>query len=171
MREKSRKRELGEVPEQGEAPKQPQSRLEVLDKGKTKGKLIEAQSQPTLGHLFWASPSSFSFTRDGEGRVQSGLLWTCSGPLLSLFLLLSLLWGSFSGTSPESLLVVWPPPGSSGWLWPPPSSLCLLLRVIRKKSDSGASLELPSGHLPPLSSLGSSGWLWPSPSSLCLLCQ
>ena len=62
----------------------------------------------------------FSFTRYGERRIPYGLLWTCSGPLLSLFLLLSLLWGSFSGTSPESLLVVWPPLGSSGWLWPPP---------------------------------------------------
>ena len=72
-----------------------------------------------LFHLYWR-----------EENIQSGLLWTCSGPLRSLFLLLSLLWGSFSGTSPESLLVVWPPPGSSGWLWPPPSSLCLLLRVI-----------------------------------------
>ena len=28
---------------------------------------------------------------------------------------------------------------------------CLLLRVIRKKSDSGTSPELPSGPLPPLS--------------------
>ena len=105
----------------------------------------------------WASASSFfSFSRVTErGRIPSGLLWTCSGPLLSLFLLLSLLWGSFSGTSPESLLVVWPPPGSSGWLWPPPSSRCRLLRVIRKKSDSGASLELPSpsGPLPHLSFL------------------
>ena len=62
---------------------------------KTKGKLLENQSQPT------------------------------PGPLRSFLLGLSrlcLLWGSFSGTSPESLLVVWPP-GSSGWLWPPPSSL------------------------------------------------
>ena len=169
---------------------------------KTKGKLLENQSQPTPGplrsfllslSLLWPpgllwlalAPSFlslssftrnkeeirlwglsgasvwalclFSFTRYGERRIPYGLLWTCSGSLLSLFLLLSLLWGSFSGTSPESLLVVWPPRGSSGWLWPPPSSLCLLLRVIRKKSDSGASLELPSGHLPPLSSLGSSG--------------
>ena len=33
----------------------------------------------------------FSFTRHKEERIQSGLLWTCSGPLLSLFLLLSLL--------------------------------------------------------------------------------
>ena len=141
---------------------------------KIKGKLSENQSQPTPEPLrsFLLGLSLlclFSFKRNGEGRILSGPLWTCSGPLLSLFLLLSLLWGSFSGTSPESLLVVWPPLGSSGWLWPPPSSLCLLLRVIRKKSDSGASLELPSGHLPPLSSLGSSGWLWPSPSSLCLL--
>ena len=80
----------------------------------TKGQLFENQSQPTPGPL-----RSF---------------------LLGLSLLcLSLLRGSFSGTSPESLLVVWPPPGSSGWLWPPPSSLCLLLRVIRKKSDAGAS--------------------------------
>ena len=47
----------------------------------------------------------------------------------------------------------WPPLGSSGWLCPPPSSLCLLLRVIRKKSDSGASPELPSGSLHPLSFL------------------
>ena len=87
---------------------------------KTKGKLMENQSQPTSGPL-----RSF---------------------LLGLSLLcLSLLRGSFSRTSPESLLVVWPPPGSSGWLWPPPSSLCLLLRVIRKKSESGASPELPSG--------------------------
>ena len=93
---------------------------------KTKGKLLENQSQPTPGPL-----RSF---------------------LLGLSLLcLSLLRDSFSGTPPESLLVVWAPPGSSGWLWPPPSSLCLLLRVIRKKSDSGASPELPSGHLPPLS--------------------
>ena len=87
---------------------------------KFKGKLLENQSQPT------------------------------PGPLRSFLLGLSrlcLLWGSFSGTSPESLLVVWPPPGSSGWLCPPPSSLCLLLRVIRKKSDSGASPELRSGAL------------------------
>ena len=93
---------------------------------KTKGKLLENQSQPTPGPL-----RSF---------------------LLGLSLLcLSLLQGSFSGTSPESLLVVWPP----GLLWlalaPSFLSLCLLLRVIRKKSDSGASPELPSGHLPPLS--------------------
>ena len=81
-------------------------------------------------------------TERGEYRMG------CSGPagtLLSRFLLLSLLWGSFSGTSPESLLVVWPP----GLLWlalaPSFLSLCLLLRVIRKKSDSVASLELPSG--------------------------
>ena len=94
---------------------------------KTKGKLLENQSQPTPGPL-----RSF---------------------LLGLSLLcLSLLRGSFSGTSPESLLVVWPP-GSSGWLWPPPSSLWLLLRVIRKKSDAGASPKLPSGPLPPLSFL------------------
>ena len=93
---------------------------------KTKGQLLEHQSQPTPGPL-----RSF---------------------LLGLSLLcLSLLRGSFSGTSPESLLVVWPP----GLLWlalaPSFLSLCLLLRVIRKKSDSGASPELPSGHLPPLS--------------------
>ena len=93
---------------------------------KTKGQLLENQSQPTPGPL-----RSF---------------------LLGLSLLcLSLLQGSFSGTSPESLLVVWPP----GLLWlalaPSFLSLCLLLRVIRKKSDSGASPELPSGHLPPLS--------------------
>ena len=62
---------------------------------KTKGKLLENHSQPTPGPL-----RSF---------------------LLGLSLLcLSLLRGSFSGTSPESLLVVWPPLGSSGWLWPPP---------------------------------------------------
>ena len=64
-----------------------------------------------------------------------------SGPTLGP----SFLYFSFSGTSPESLLVGWPPLGSSGWLCPPPSSLCLLLRVIRKKSDSGASPELRSG--------------------------
>ena len=117
---------------------------------KTKGKLLENQSQPTPGPLRslllgLSLLRLFSFTRKGEGRIRSGEFWTYSGPLLSLFLLLSLLWGSFSGTSPESLLVVWPPLGSSGWLWPPPSSLCLLLRVIRKKSDSGASPELRSG--------------------------
>ena len=73
---------------------------------KTKGKLLENQSQPTPGPL-----RSF---------------------LLGLSLLcLSLLRGSFSGTSPESLLVVWPPPGSSGWLWPFPSSPFIALRVIR----------------------------------------
>ena len=73
---------------------------------KTKGKLLENQSQPT------------------------------PGPLRSFLLSLSLLW----------------PPGLL-WLALAPSflSLCLLLRVIRKKSDSGASPELPSGHLPPLS--------------------
>ena len=73
------------------------------------------------GASVWG-PLSFLFHalwREGERRIPSGLLWTCSGPLLSLFLLLSLLWGSFSGTSPESLLVVWPPLGSSGWLCPP----------------------------------------------------
>ena len=64
----------------------------------------------------------FSFTRKGEGRIQPGLHWTCSGSLFSLFLLLSLLWGSFSGTSPESLLVVWPPLDSSGYttMWSGP---------------------------------------------------
>ena len=88
---------------------------------KTKGKLLENQSQPTPGPLRSSLLGlsilcHFSFTRNGEGRIQSGPLWTCSGPLLSLFLLLSLLWGS--GTSPESLLVVWPPLGFSGWLSP-----------------------------------------------------
>ena len=101
-------------------------------------------------------PSAFSLSRVTErGRIPSGLLRTCSGHLLSLFLLLSLLWGSFSGTSPEFLLVFWPPPGSSGWLWPPPSSLCLLLCLVTKKSYSGVSPELPSpsGPLPHLSFL------------------
>ena len=110
---------------------------------KTKGKLLENQSQPTPGPLrsFLLGLSLlclFSFTRKGEGRIRSGEFWTYSGPLRSLFLLLSLLWGSFSGTSPQSLPVVWPALSSSGWLWPHPSSLCLL-RVIRKKSDFGAS--------------------------------
>ena len=142
---------------------------------KAKGKLLENQSQPTPGPLrsFLLGLSLlflFSFTRNEEGRIPSGLLWTCSGPLLSLFLLFSLLCDSFSGTSPESLLLVWPALSSSGWLRLPPSSFCLLLRVMRKKSDSGASPELPSGPLPPLSSPGSSGWLWPSPSSLSVSC-
>ena len=110
---------------------------------KTKGTLLENQSQPTPRPLrsFLLGLSLlrlFSFTRNGEGRIRSGEFWTYSGPLRSLFLLLSLLWGSFSGTSPESLPVVWPALSSSGWLWPHPSSLCLL-RVIRKKSDFGAS--------------------------------
>ena len=87
---------------------------------KTEGKLLENQSQPTPGPLrsFLLGLSilcHFSFTRNGEGIMQSGPLWTYSGSLLSLFLLPSLLWGSFSGTSPESLLVVWPPLGSSGY--------------------------------------------------------
>ena len=111
--------------------------------------------QPTLGPLrSFLLGLSFCLSLSSvmeRGECNAGLLWTCSGSLLSLFLLLSLLWGSFSGTSPESLLVVWPP----GLLWlalaPSFLSLCLLLRVIRKKSDSGASPELPSGHLPPLS--------------------
>ena len=103
---------------------------------KIKEKLLENQSQPTPGPLRslllgLSLLSLFSFIRKGEGRIQSGLHWTCSGPLFSLFLVLSLLWGSFSGTSPESLLVVWSPLGSSGWLWPPPSSFCILLRVIK----------------------------------------
>ena len=145
---------------------------------KTKGKLLENQSQPTPGPLrsfllslsllwppgllwlalavsflslasstrdkeeirrwglseasFWASPSSvFSLSRVTEREYSLG----CTGPALGLsflwFLLLSLLWGSFSGTSPASLLVVWSPLGSSGWLWLPPSSFCILLRVIK----------------------------------------
>ena len=146
---------------------------------KTKGKLLENQSQPTPGPLrsfllslsllwppgllwlalavsflclasstcdkeeiwrwglseasFWASPSSvFSLSRVTErGEYSLG----CTGPALGLsflwFLLLSLLWGSFSGTSPASLLVVWSPLGSSGWLWIFPSSPFLALRVIR----------------------------------------
>ena len=64
-----------------------------------------------------------------------------SGPLPPLPAL-GLLLRDFPWVSP-----CWPPLGSSGWLCPPPSSLCLLLRVIRKKSDSGASPELRSGAL------------------------
>ena len=81
------------------------------------------------GASVWG-PLSFLFHalwREGERRIPSGLLWTCSGPLLSLFLLLSLLWGSLSGT------FVWHPLGSSGWLWPFPLHLSLLLRVISEK--------------------------------------
>ena len=112
-------------------------------KGKFNENSKKNQSQPNPGPLrsFLLGISLlclFSFPRNGERKMQSGPLWTCSGPLLSLFLLLSLLWGSFSGTSPESLLVVWPALSYSGWLWPHPSSL-RLLRVIRKKSDFGAS--------------------------------
>ena len=93
---------------------------------KTKGNLLEYQSQPTPGplrsfllglsflclSLLWGS---FSVTSPESLLV----VWPPPGSSGS-FLLLSLLWGPFSGTSPESLLVVWPPLGFSGWLWPPP---------------------------------------------------
>ena len=97
------------------------------------------------GLLWLALPPSFlslsSFTRNKEEIRLWGLsgasVW---GPLSFLFHALQreentvwaaldllglsflyfsyLLWGS--GTSPESLLVVWPPLGSSGWLCSPP---------------------------------------------------
>ena len=68
------------------------------------------------------------------------------GPLRSFLLGLSrlcLLWGSFSGTSPESLLVVWPP--GLLWLALAPSFLSLS-PVTRNKEEirlwglSGASV-------------------------------
>ena len=51
---------------------------------KIKGQLLENQSQPTPGPLrsFLLGLSilcHFSFTRNGEGRIQSGPLWICSG--------------------------------------------------------------------------------------------
>ena len=76
------------------------------------------------------------FERKAKGQLLENQSQPTPGPLRSFLLglsLLCLLWGSFSGTSPESLLVVWPPPGSSRWLWSSPSRLCLLLHVISKK--------------------------------------
>ena len=119
---------------------------------KTKGKLLENQSQPTPGPLR-------SFLLSLSLLWPPGLLWLALAPS---FLSLSpvtrnkeeiRLWG-LSGAS------VWASPssvslGSSGWLWPSPSSLCLLLCLVTKKSYSGASPELPSpsGPLPHLSFL------------------
>ena len=128
---------------------------------KTKGKLLENQSQPTPGPLrsFLLGLSLlrlFSFTRKGEGRIRSGEFWTYSGPLLSLFLLLSLLWGSFSGTSPEAgsgpLLALspftrnkeeirlWGLSGASFWPLPP---LSFLFHALRKVENAvWAALDL-----------------------------
>ena len=109
----------------------------------------------TLGFaLFWVSPLWFfiafvgfriGFERKTKGKLLENQSQPTPGPLRSFLLglsLLYLLWGSFSGTSPESLLVVWPPLGSSGWLWPL-FPLCLLLRVIREKSRKRELREVP----------------------------
>ena len=107
--------------------------------------------------MFWVVPFGFSllfwfpywFWKENQRKTirkpipaDSGASPELPSGSLSPLPALGLLLRDFPWVSP-----CWPPLGSSGWLCPPPSSLCLLLRVIRKKSDSGASPELRSGAL------------------------